>query len=140
MKAIWSFGVALVVAGCGPGTAESPTITAFVVDPTDLAVGGQADVHVEVAHFSLTEHSEASTAHEEGGEHAEGEVQSGHVHVYLDDLETNPLLMMSGADGTITIPSGTAIGSHVLIARLHGDDHLIVEPEVTSDVAIEVVP
>ena len=40
---------------------------------------------------------------------------------------------------TITIPADTVAGTHVLIARLHGADHLILEPEVTEEVEIEVV-
>lgn len=139
MRFPWYVAVAWSV-GCGSAETPAPEITEFTVDPTEIPVGGQADVHVVVENFSLTEHSEASTAHEDGGEHAEGEVQSGHVHVYLDDVESNPLVMMSGADGSLTIPSGTTTGPHVLIARLHGDDHLIVEPEVTAEVMIEVLP
>ena len=86
--------------------------------------------------------------HEEGEEEEEEEVGSGasaddnlgHVHIYFDSFDTNPIIQLEDGspEGDGEIPADAAVGPHVLIARLHGTDHLIIEPEVTAEADFEV--
>ena len=47
---------------------------------------------------------------------------------------------MTEADADAEIPVDAEVGSHVLMARLHTLDHLVVEPEVVMEADFEVVP
>lgn len=122
-----------------------PMIHAFTANMTTVAAGGTLDLTIEVHNFNLGTHTH-SDMHEPvpvseddpGVIFSENTCLTGHVHIYLDDLMTNPILMQEMATGTATIPAGTAAGTHTLIARLHTSDHLIVEPQVTKELTIEV--
>lgn len=134
-----ALSTALILAGCAKDDeVMDPEIVDFTVDPTEITAGTDATVMVDVAHFAFTEHHDMSTMGADG-DHASSAVQKGHVHVYLDDLETNPLVMMMSDMDTLTIPDNTEAGAHTLIARLHDDGHLIIEPEVTAEVEITVL-
>lgn len=129
----WFVSLVVVLCACGADGDhdhdEVPEIVSFTVDPGLVEAGAEAQVQVEVEHFDLG-----------GGEHHMHEKgsASGHVHIYLNDTESNPLLMMMGSMGTVTIPADTEVGVHALIARLHDSGHLIIEPEVTAEVEIDV--
>lgn len=71
----------------------------------------------------------------EGGDYDGPRV--GHVHVYLDDLMTNPLAMITKSTGEVVID--TTAGSHTLISRLHSADHRIIEPQVIDEIEISVL-
>ncbi len=113
---------------------EPPEIISFSVEPTTVEAGGDCISTVEVHHFELT--GEADHEHDEAG--AGGEDHMGHVHIYLDDLMTNPVLMQVELVETVTIPDDTEAGTHTLIARLHNSEHEIIEPQVIAEVDIEV--
>lgn len=133
---------------CGPGEVGDPEIVSWTVDPLEIVAGGDATSTVELAHFELsgeghhmgdTGMTGMSTEAEAGHEHGDGDVPVGHVHIYLDDLETNPLLMQTTDSDTFTIPMDTAPGKHTLIARLQDENHKILEPQVTAEIEITVL-
>ena len=117
-------------------TVENPVIESFDVTPTTLAAGDTIDATVAGQELGFEEGHHA----EEGGHSAEEEstCKGGHLHVYLDELMTNPLVMTEETTFQITIPADTAAGDHTLIARLQNRDHSIYEPEVTKEVTITV--
>jgi len=142
----------VLLVACGGSEPMEPEILSFVVDPEVAAQGEEVTATFELAHFTLT--GEEGHAHEEDGmgdmdgmedgEHEghdshDGETQMGHVHIYLDDLETNPLAMQTELVGTFIVPEDTEIGEHTLIARLHDSDHLIIEPQVTAEFDLDVM-
>jgi len=136
-----SFLLAVLV-GCGGSEPMEPEILSFVVDPEVAAQGEEVTATFELAHFNLTGDDGHSHDEHMGDHHDEGEdadMQSGHVHIYLDDVETNPLAMQTELVSTFTVPEDAEIGEHVLIARLHNADHLIIEPQVTAEIDFDIV-
>lgn len=129
--------------GCGKGDVPDPEILSFEVDPSEIPAGSMATVTIEVENFAFSEHhtDDPMTMGVDHGDedHDAGDVAEGHVHVYLDDLETNPLVMMMSETAELMIPMDTTLGAHTLIARLHDADHLILEPQTTAEVDITVV-
>ena len=109
--------------------AGAAAIGTFTITPATVAAGGQVNAQLVVSNFLL--------GHHDGGGHAHA-CPNGHVHIYLDDLLTNPLAMPDEASSTVTIPAGTPAGEHQLIARLHGSDHKILKPEVSATAKIVV--
>lgn len=74
---------------------------------------------------------EAADGHDEEGD--------GHIHVYLDNTDQNPLAQVTTTVFPVIIPRATPAGTHTLIARLHGSDHLILQPEIraTTDITVQ---
>ncbi len=136
----------LALVGCGKDEALDPEILDFSVNPTEIEAGTMATATVELANFELSGHDDMTTmtmgTDDEDGDHHgdDGDVQTGHVHIYLDDTETNPLVMMMTETADFMIPMDTAEGAHTLIARLQDADHLIIEPEVVAEFEITVTP
>ncbi len=132
------FALVLAVSACGDGhdhdeCAGDPMIMSFSADTTTMPAGADIQVTVMVHNFTLSGHEEG-TEHE----HTEGACIAGHYHIYLDDLMTNPLAMPATMNATVNIPPGTAAGEHTLIARLHDLDHMIVQPQVMTELSITV--
>ena len=137
----------LVLTGCesqceweGEG---DPEIASFTSSADTVLPGGELDLEVIAVFFELRggSHSHDDEEGEEGGhEHDDGPgpCPGGHYHDYLDDLMTNPLAMPTTSEVTVTIPEDTEPGEHTLLARLHDDEHLIVEPQVIAELVIEV--
>jgi len=125
--------VASGTAGCviGDECAGSPTITSFTATPTTVAAGEQVSTTLSVENFTIGHDEHGHDGHTHG-------CTTGHAHIYLDDLMTNPLAMPMKASASVTIPADTEPGKHELIARLHGSDHKILEPQVKKTVVIEV--
>ena len=106
-------------------------------------------VMVELEGFTLTGHDmsgsmsgmdmdmdmDMDTDHDD---HHDSDSTSGHIHIYLDDLETNNIAMMGTSMAEIVIPADTELGAHTLIARLHDSTHLILEPQVIETVDLDV--
>lgn len=123
--------------------AAEPAIESISLMPDLVAPGGDIAVVVDVRNFELSG---------EGGPHTEGlgpapqdanpadadTCPGGHVHVYLDDLMTNPLIQSVTSEFTITIPADTQPGSHTLIGRLQNRDHSILVPEIFHVVDVTV--
>lgn len=121
-------------AGCVEHGGE-PMFTAFSVSPTTVAAGGAVEASIDGEHLGELAETESGAAEEHG--HG-GDCPGGHLHVYLDDLMTNPLAMVGAKSFQLTIPEETAAGEHILIVRLHNKDHTILTPEVTAQTAITV--
>ena len=121
----------------------SPAILSFTIDPDTAAPGDIVNGTLQLENFDL------------GGGHAHAETQplseplhsdsseeicpGGHVHVYLDDVMTNPLVMIEATSFPIALPNDVAEGDHTLIARLQNHDHTIVKPEVTAEATLTIV-
>ena len=141
------FAALLTLMACGEAAVD-PAILAFTVDPGNVAAGGTVQVMVELEGFTLTGHDMSGSMsgmdmdmdmdmdHDDHDHHSDG--TSGHIHIYLDDVETNPLAMMGTSMAEITIPVDTEVGAHTLIARLHDASHLILDPEVVETVDLDV--
>ena len=137
----------VLLAACG-GEAPHPQILEFTIDPGEVVAGGTLESTVVVQDFEFTGgEMDMSTMTGEGthdhdhdhGDEASEEVQTGHAHIYLDTVDSNPLLMQTAETETVTIPADTPAGEYTLIARLHGADHLIIEPQVIAEVSLTVV-
>ncbi len=122
-----------------------PSIASMTLTPLTVAAGGDIDVVVVVENFELTGEPHAHPEREPISlgprpQHSEEEVAcpGGHVHVYLDDLMTNPLTQAVTSEFILTIPDDTALGPHTIIGRLHNQDHTIFEPAVVAEVDITV--
>ncbi len=120
------------------GDTPAPTVS-ISVSPDRFPNGGSTQVSVAVTDFELatedgTHHSGAESHQEEGTETGGDIVRTGHYHIYLDSLDTNPLKMSSEASIQLTVTA--TVGAHSLIVRLHGLDHRIIEPQITDEAAI----
>lgn len=141
--------IALATGGVGCGDDEplcptgAPNIASFTVDPTTASPGDTLEATLVVENFELGGGDAHAHAHPLTAPlHAdEGDVScpGGHVHVYLDDVMTNPLVMIEATTFSIPLPSDLDVGEHRLIARLQNHDHTIVKPEVTAEAAITIV-
>ncbi|MEE2829828.1 MAG: hypothetical protein VX498_11625 [Myxococcota bacterium] len=133
-------------AGCPWTEDEVPTIDSFEASPATVAPGDEIELAFEVSFFELTgEADHHDHGEDEEGSHddhaAENPCPNGHVHVYLDDLMTDPLGMPTSSTATVELPLDTAAGQHTLIARLHSADHTILrvgDAEVTAELVITV--
>jgi hypothetical protein len=146
-----ALATALVALGCHDEhecPAEPPAITSFTVSPTMVAPGGTVTGSVVVANFELNGEShthgaaplaDAPTSEPlDEGHDAETACPGGHVHVYLDDVMTEPLAMTTQASFSLVIPAATPVGSHTLIARLQNRDHTIIQPEISAEASVDV--
>src|SRR3569623_446504 len=55
---------------------------------------------------------------------------AGHIQVYLDDVDSQPILITAQTMFSVTIPSGTKAGPHNLICRFHKHDGTPTSTEV----------
>ncbi|MCC7382088.1 MAG: hypothetical protein IT384_09670 [Deltaproteobacteria bacterium] len=128
--------VLTAAAACG----GDPAITSFTVTPATVAPGGRVTGTVVVENFEIGHGGSGLTARRSAaalraaneGEHV------GHLHVYFDTTEMNPLVMTSSTTFPVPIPADATRAAHTLIARLHNADHTIVEPEVKATASITV--
>lgn len=123
--------------------AGDPAITSLTFTPTTVGPGGDLTGTVVVENWTLTgeeghTHTESLGPSPQADGHDEGACNTGHLHVYLDDLMTNPLTQAVTSEFVITIPTDTTLGSHTIMGRLHNADHTIYEPQVIAEVDIEV--
>lgn len=136
-----------------PGGPELVEVTA----PDTAAAGATITLAFEVKNFEFSMGGEAhhdedpEGGEHEGGEHEGGEHEGGvdpisadtgctvgHVHVYLDDLMTEPLAQITVASGDVVLPAGIEPGEHRLINRLHDASHKIIEPQVVVEHPITI--
>ncbi|MEM7155824.1 MAG: hypothetical protein AAF799_23440 [Myxococcota bacterium] len=158
------FAVVLATSAFGCDTPEeeepAPTLMAEA-DVTELDSGDTVTLTFTIEHFTLTgeaggDHDDHDHDHDHDHDNleldfdpplvagndplADGDAyhgpREGHVHVYLDDFMSNPI-------GTITTSTGEVVveadpGPHVIMARLHGADHRIIEPQIIDEIDITV--
>jgi hypothetical protein len=151
MKAPLLLGLLLAI-GCGSN--PPPAITSLSVNPAEVAPGGETTLTVVLENFQLRD-PDAQTAHglraASEDEHGEGEAgdypDGGHFHVYLDSVETNPLLNNCpdycehpGFSNSIRlkIPDDAIPGSHQLILRLNADTHMFLVPEIEKSTPLTI--
>jgi hypothetical protein len=123
----------LCLAACG----STPEITSVTANPTTVAAGGTTTLTVVIVGTDLGEHGEAA-ATARGLRAADSGAVEMHLHTYLDNTDSNPLVQTASTTFPVFIPVGTAGGAHSLIVRLHNGDHTIYDPEVKSTVAVTV--
>lgn len=65
---------------------------------------------------------------------------AGHIQVYLDDVDTMPLLITAQTNFSVTIPPETKMGPHKLICRFHKHDGTptTTRVDVSINVAVSV--
>lgn len=119
----------LIASACGNDKHDCPSasFTTFTATPNTVAAGGTVGIAVAGDHLNF----ETDADHDE-------ECPGGHLHIYLDDLMTNPIVMEEVDAFDAVIPTGTSAGAHTLIIRLHNHDHTIVEPQVTMQTSLTV--
>lgn len=118
--------------------------------PSSGPPGADLSGKVMVHNFELTgeaghTHTEAAPqnapgdAHPQDSSHDEAaECPGGHVHVYFDDLMTEPLTQAVTSEFTIKLPADATAGTHTIMGRLHNRDHTIYTPEVIEEVEVTV--
>ena len=116
---------------------EDPAITMFTADTTTVAAGDTIEITVMVSNFELGGHEHEASAAEDDDHHA-ADCAGGHLHIYLDDVISNPLSMPESHVSEVMIPDDATAGDHTLIARLQNRDHTILEPQVTAELTITV--
>jgi hypothetical protein len=146
-RGVWATVLLLCAAGCSgsdevdagacPDLGGDPSFTEFTVTPATVAAGDSVDVVIDGDHLGELE-ATSDGSMEMAGEEEESTCAGGHVHIYLDDLETNPLSMQEAKAFPMTIPADTEPGTHTLIVRLHNKDHTIYDPEVSMETTITV--
>jgi len=125
----------LALAACG---SSDPKITSIAINPTHARPIEHITMTLGVENFTL-DFVDPSSVHALRAAH-EGEDEEGHVHVYFDNLDSNPLVQTASTSFSIGVPGDATPGAHKLIARLHSGDHLILEPQVTAEVTLTVDP
>ena len=127
-----------------------PGIASLALTPDTVSPGDTVTGKVSVVNFQLSgEEGDSHTQAEplgapgleplHGDETSEGgECTGGHVHVYLDDLMTEPLTQATLSEFTFTVPDDTPAGAHTIIGRLHLRDHFVYEPQVTFETDLMV--
>ena len=123
-----------------------PAITSFTLDPSSGPPGTMVQSTLMVEHFEFTggEHGDGThmgppaevSADNESAESGHGLI--GHVHIYWDNMDGNPVLMQVEHEGMFMVPMDATAGSHPVLARLHDADHLIVKPEVVVEMPFAV--
>ena len=61
---------------------------------------------------------------------------AGHINVYLDDVDSTPLLITAQAMFNVTIPAGTSAGPHKLLCRFHKHDGTPTSTVATVDITV----
>lgn len=116
----------LISAGDLPDTAAAGDMLmmAFEVEYFEFSMEGAGHDHDHDAHDDGGEEEKVSAISDETGCYV------GHVHVYLDDLMTDPLAQITTPEGSVMLPDDIEAGDHRLILRLHDATHRIIEPQV----------
>jgi len=61
---------------------------------------------------------------------------AGHIQVYMDDVDTQPILITAQATFNVTIPQETKPGPHKLICRFHKHDGTPTTTESTVSITV----
>lgn len=129
--ALTLFGLCL--SACGAG---EPKISSVTINPSSIAAGGSTTMTVALENFTLIPDDDAAALRPEHEGTADND--SGHMHVYLDDVMSNPLVMTASTTFPVKTASTTSKGAHKLIVQLRRTDHLAVTPEVKAEVALTI--
>ncbi len=141
----------LFAVGCGGADPELHSVT---VSPASVAAGADLTLTIDIANFDLVNPDE-HTAHglrAADGEHEHGEADGdypseGHFHVYMDSVETNPLMLNCpdhckhpgfAKEVRARIPDGTEAGMHTIIVRLNDNSHMTLTPHIMTTATFTV--
>ena len=105
------------------GDPGEPAILDFMAMPAAGAPGDEITVMVTVEDFELVGGGmdmsmDMDMDMSDHDDHDHGHGDAGHIHVYMDDTQSNPLVMMMSDTGTFEVPADATEGMHTLIARL----------------------
>jgi len=129
---------ALVSAGDLPDTAAAGDMMTLAFEVEFFEFSGDGGGHEGHDHGDHDHGDE----HEDHGDHDDEKVSVtseetgcfvGHVHVYLDDLMTDPVAQLTTESGEVMLPADVEAGEHRLIMRLHDATHRIIEPQVVLE-------
>lgn len=124
-----------------------PELLAFELSASTVAPGGTLMATFEVDNFEFSMEGDHDHLARGAGDEpivfraaTQGDSGCfvGHVHVYFDDLMTNPVAMLTQPEGEFVIPADATAGEHRLIARLQNADHTIIEPQILLEQTITV--
>jgi hypothetical protein len=143
--------VSTLAFGCDSEEDPQPPPTLSVeATPTEISSGDSVTLKFTIENFTLSgehDHAHLEAAFDpdlaarpdplEAEDVAEYDgPREGHVHVYLDDFETNPIGMLTVTEAEVVVEAEP--GTHTLLCRLHGSDHKIIEPQVIDSVELTV--
>ena len=131
------FALAITMLGLTACGAGEPKITSFTLNPSTIAKGGSTTVTIAIENFTLIPDDDGAQALRPSHEGV-ADNDSGHLHIYLDDTMTNPVVMTASTTFSVKTSSTISLGDHKLIAQLRRTDHLIVSPEVKAEAAFKV--
>ena len=63
---------------------------------------------------------------------------AGHLQIYLDDVNTAPILVTANVNVEVKIPAPTPAGKHKLICRVHHHDGTPTETKIEVDITVKV--
>jgi len=69
---------------------------------------------------------------------AEHVADAGHLQIYLDDVNTPPILVTAKVDVDVKIPAQTPAGNHKLICRVHHHDGTPTDTKVEVSITVKV--
>jgi hypothetical protein len=106
-------------AGCTMGDlnidVKDPNVTFDTdVDVDNVTQGDSMPIHVDVENVYLVDPNEDPPA--------EHEDDAGHLQIYLDGFDSDPLLITAEVDFSLTIPADTPPGNHTIKCRVHKHD------------------
>ena len=142
------FGVACDPEEEAPECGGDPELVSAGDLPDTAAANDMIELAFEVEFFEFSnegdghDHDHGDDGHEDHGDGDGDKVSTtseetgcyiGHVHVYLDDLMTDPLGQITTAEGHVMLPEDIEAGEHRLIMRLHDATHRIIEPQVVLE-------
>lgn len=131
-----------------------PEILSLSVDPSQGAPGDTIEVMADVANMTFSgamgaahgdDHGNGGDDHgdEHGDDHDAKEKDKdgfvGHIHLYFDSFDINPVLQMLESPGEFIVPDDLEPGMHTLFGRIHGSDHTIYEPQIFVEIDFEVL-
>jgi hypothetical protein len=97
-------------------------------DVTNVAPNQSVPITVTVQNVFLVDPNTAPPA-----DHT---TDAGYLQIYLDDVNTTPLLITAQATFNVTIPPATPPGGHKLICRVYKHDGTPTSTEVNVDITV----
>jgi hypothetical protein len=129
------FAVCAASAGCSGTFNTTVNINATIsvtttVDRDHVPAGSAVPCDINVTGAYLVEPSATPPP-----DHVQDAV---HVQIYLDDLNSTPILITAQTHVEVTIPEGTPEGPHHIHCRLHKHDGTPTNVVFTVDVTVQV--
>ncbi len=112
--------------GIAPSNETGSSLSFSIVSPEDGSTveGGQVSVKIDIQNLELVDFKENTT-------NVEGQ---GHVHVWLDQDTSNPLIASKLIEGDTLTFNDVPAGEHTLTVQLVNNDHTPIQPEVKQEI------